>query len=177
MQNVETKRLILRKLNINDLNDFHAYCKKTNIGPMAGWSPHLSVAESEFILRDMIIKDEVMAIVYKENNKLIGTLGFHPYKDIENAREVGFVLDDLYWGKGLMVEVCKEAFKEIFSDNILELYCGHFAHNFRSRRVIEKLGFRLYKIDTDDRFKTYTDKVYLYQMNKEDYLGEENEWI
>ena len=173
MKDLETNRLILRKLRLEDLEDFYSYAKKTTIGPMAGWSPHLSLAESEYILRDMMIKDEVNAIVYKDNNKMIGTLGIHPFADEEFGRELGFVIDDVYWGRGLMVELCQEVIKTLFVDGDAKtIYCGHFAHNFRSRRVIEKLNFQLYKVTADERFETYTDKVYLYKLRKENYLGE-----
>ena len=178
MREIETKRLVLRNLRLSDLNDFNSYSKKSNIGPMAGWSPHLSMAESEYILRDMIEKKEVMGIVYKDNNKLIGTLGIHQYDKEENAKEIGFVLDDTYWGMGLMVELCSSVIDVLFKeDGLKKIFCGHFSHNFQSRRVIEKLGFKLFKIESDARFELYTKEVCLYSMTIEDYFGGKDEGI
>ena len=40
MKTIETERLILRKWQLEDLDDFYEYAKNPNVGPMAGWEPH-----------------------------------------------------------------------------------------------------------------------------------------
>jgi putative acetyltransferase len=145
MKKLETKRLILRELSIEDLNDFYAYCIKETIGPNAGWKPHQSIEESLRILNMMIVENEVWGIEYKENHRLIGTIGLH-VRNFDNAlanrKEIGYVLDDAYWGLGLMTEAVKEVLNYAFLDQELtEVVVGHAITNDRSRRVIEKCGF------------------------------------
>ncbi|MDL2292171.1 GNAT family N-acetyltransferase [Acholeplasma sp. OttesenSCG-928-E16] len=172
MKSIETKRLLLRKPEIEDLRDFNYYAKKPNIGPMAGWSPHLSLAESEFILTDMIINDEVYAIIYKENKKMIGTIGIHPYLEDDEAKELGYVISDDYWGQGIAVEAARAVIDELFKDPLIKrIYCGYFSFNTQSKRVIEKLGFRYLRTVSDEKYKTYSNKQIYNILTKKDYEG------
>jgi RimJ/RimL family protein N-acetyltransferase len=173
MKTMITKRLILRDLKISDVNDFFQYAKKSTIGPMAGWSPHKTVQESLKILKLMIREQEVWGLTLKEEDFLIGTVGLH-VRNFENAvdnkREIGYVLDDRYWGKGLMVEavlkVLEFGFKSLELDEIM---CGHIISNLQSKRVIEKCGFTY----THTEKRPYIDKkdvdVMVYTMTKQDY--------
>ena len=145
MNTLVTKRLILRPLRLTDLAAFYAYAKKPNIGPMAGWAPHQSPAESLKILKMMIAEKEVWGITIKPNDEIVGTIGLHERNlahMIHRAKEIGYALDDLYWGQGLMVEavykVLEYGFKTLELD---EITCGHAVTNLRSKRVIEKTGF------------------------------------
>lgn len=158
---LETPRLILRSWKYSDLDDFFEYASVPEVGPMAGWNPH---TEKEFtlkILTSFIETKHTFAIVYKENNKVIGSLGLDPVKSkgYENGPdqgiEFGYVLSKDYWGKGIMPEAVKEAIKYCFETLKLDIiYCGHFTSNNQSRRVIEKCGF------------TYThDDMYHTRMN------------
>ncbi len=173
MKTLITKRLILRDLKLGDVNDFFAYAKKSTIGPMAGWNPHKSIEESFKILKLMIREQEVWGITTKQDDFLIGTIGLH-VRNLENAvdnkREIGYVLDDKYWGKGLMVEavikVLAFGFKNLDLDEIM---CGHIITNLQSKRVIEKRGFR----NTHTEKRAYIDKkdvdVMVYKMTKQEF--------
>ena len=72
---IETERLLLRAFKEIDLNDFYEYAKVDGVGEMAGWPHHENIEESKKILDRFIKNDIVFAIVYKENNKVIGSLG------------------------------------------------------------------------------------------------------
>lgn len=74
---LETDRLILRPWKEADLNDFYQYASIPGVGEMAGWKHHNSIEVSEKILQSFISGKNVFAIVYKENNKVIGSLGLH----------------------------------------------------------------------------------------------------
>ena len=51
---LETYRLILRKIDENDLADFNEYASVEGVGEAAGWQHHSSIAESELILKKMV---------------------------------------------------------------------------------------------------------------------------
>ena len=76
---IETERLILREFYESDLDDFFEYASVPGVGEMAGWPHHESKDVSKRILTGFINEKKTFAIVYKENNKVIGSLGVEPY--------------------------------------------------------------------------------------------------
>jgi len=173
MKTLVTQRLIIRPLKLSDIEAFYQYAKKPNIGPSAGWKPHESKEESFAILKMMIKDSEVWAITLKESDVLIGTIGLH-VRNFENAllnqKEIGYVLDDTYWGKGLMVEAVKKVIDYAFLDQELDkLLCGHATNNLQSKRVIEKTGFKFTHIEQRDHYDKTKIDIFMYEQTKEDY--------
>ena len=151
-----TPRLILRPWETTDLQDFYEYASVDGVGQMAGWLPHESVEKSQQILDMFLNGKDTFAIVLKENNKVIGSLGIDSSMDIADTpgygREIGYVLSKEYWGRGLMPEAVEAAINYCFRVLQMDyLACGHFEWNHQSRRVIEKCGFQFWK---DVAFKT-----------------------
>lgn len=141
---LETERLLLRRFKSDDLMDFYEYCKNPNVGPNAGWLPHANIDISKVILDEFVNDDKIFAIVYKKNNKVIGSVGLHPDRKRNNSRAImlGYVLSEDYWGRGIMTEACRETLRYVFMEldkDMITIY--HYEFNNRSRRVIEKLGF------------------------------------
>ncbi len=155
MKRLETKRLVLRGLELGDLEDFYQYARKPDIGPRAGWKPHESIEQSLMILSRMIKDNEVWAITLKNRNRIIGTIGLHQRdQEDDSYREIGYVLDDIYWNQGIATEAVKRLIIHAFSDlGLKRVTCGHHPSNTASRRVIEKSGF----IHTHDEKRKRTD--------------------
>lgn len=150
MDAMQTRRLLLRPWRMEDLADFYAYAKDPEIGPNAGWKPHASIDESREILSDFVGNEEVNAIVLKETGRAVGSLGLHrdrlSHERAGPGREVGYVLSRSCWGRGLMTEAVRRAEQYAFEEMKLAfLSVAHFPPNGRSRRVIEKCGFRYEK--------------------------------
>lgn len=151
---IQTDRLILRPFKQEDLKDFFEYASVEGVGEMAGWKHHESIEKTQEILNDFIKEDKTFAIVLKENNKVIGSLGIEKY-GMEQAltefynyqgREIGYVLSKTYWNKGLMSEAVKEVINYLFNDLDLDfLTCGYYDFNNQSKRVQEKCGFKPYR--------------------------------
>ena len=150
---LETQRLLLRPWFESDINDFYEYASVEGVGEMAGWKHHDSIEVSKKILQSFITDKNVFAIVYKENGKVIGSFGLHyswanddpKYKDLK-LKEIGYVLSKTYWGQGLMTEAVKEVIHFCFDKYALDaLTVGHYSENSRSKRVIEKCGFKFVK--------------------------------
>jgi len=145
MVTLETERLILRQWRKDDLDDFYEYAKNPNIGPNAGWEPHKDKSISMKILDSFIEKDEVWAIVDKNSSKVIGSFGLHNDGKRNNckAKMIGYVLDENYWGKGLITEATKKVINYAFEELDLDLISVyHYPFNQQSKRVIEKCGFK-----------------------------------
>ncbi|MBE0700155.1 MAG: GNAT family N-acetyltransferase [Acholeplasmataceae bacterium] len=175
MKTLMTERLILRALKPSDLDDFYGYAKKPTIGPSAGWKPHGSLEESQKILMMMISENEVWGITLKNSDQLIGTLGLHVRNfenALENKKEIGYVLDDVYWGRGLMVEAVKKVLDDAFMEQELsEVLCGHAVDNDRSRRVVEKTGFVYTHTEKRNHYDGTEIEIMMYHITKIQYLG------
>lgn len=148
---IETERLILRPWQQSDLDDFYAYASVEGVGELAGWIHHKNKSETQLILDSFIARKKTFALELKEAGRVIGSLGMEEYDrqgfdgadlDALQGRELGYVLSNEYWGKGLMTEAVNAVIKYCFDElNYDFLTCGHFIRNDRSRRVIEKSGF------------------------------------
>lgn len=174
MKTIVTDRLILRTLKIEDLVPLFSYSRKPNIGPNAGWKPHETIEETARILRMLMNENEVWALTLKEKDEMIGTIGLH-VRNFENAlanqKEIGYVLNDTFWGKGLMVEavhgVLKYAFRDLELDKVL---CGHAYDNPQSKRVIEKTGFHPTHQEKREHFDKTMIDIQMYELTKKEYL-------
>lgn len=145
MKELQTERLILRSWTLEDLDDFYEYAQSLEVGPDAGWPPHKSREESQKILKSFIKNDEVWAVEYKENGKVIGSIGLHKdeMRTGINSKMLGYVLSQDYWGRGIMTEAAKKVIEYGFKEKGLDLISVvHFRFNYRSKRVIEKCGFK-----------------------------------
>ena len=147
---IETQRLILRPWRESDLSDLYAYASVPGVGEMAGWKHHESMEESKRILEMFIRQKKTFAIELQETGRVIGSLGLEemrpdPIGDQRMGREIGYVLSKDHWGRGLMTEAVKAVIDYCFDTLKLDyLTCGHFLRNDRSRRVVEKCGFRYF---------------------------------
>ena len=161
---IETERLLLREFERHDLCDLYEYASVEGVGEMAGWKHHETIEKTQEILNNFIEENKTFAIVLKENNKVIGSLGIEKY-GMEHAltefdgylgRELGFVLGKNYWGKGLMPEAVSAVIRYLFDDLHFDfLLCGYYDFNKQSKRVQEKCGFKPYrKLVMDTRMGT-----------------------
>ena len=173
---IETERLILRPWRGSDLDDFNEYARVDGVGQMCGWLPHKDIDESRRILSMFIDEKKTLALELKENGKVIGSMGLET-RDADlgipenlQGREIGYVLNKDYWGRGLMPEAVKAVIDYCFAQLHFDwLTCGHFLRNNQSRRVVEKCGFRYVKdvvhitrFGTEEPTKLYI----LYNPNK-----------
>lgn len=146
MENIETERLLLRNIEEEDAADIFEYAQEPNVGPNAGWKPHESIEETREIMKKIFIDQPyVFGMVLKESKKIIGTVGLikDPKRDNPHARMLGYAMSERYWGQKLMTEASRAVIDLGFKDpeiNIITCCCYSF--NQRSRRVIEKCGFK-----------------------------------
>ena len=153
---IETSRLILRPFNMDDLDDLFNYASVPGVGEAAGWPHHQNKEESLYRLKHFIEGKHTFAIVYKEDNKVIGSLGLETMGDsfVEKisefhglyGREIGYVLAKEYWGNGLMPEAVKAVINYLFNELDYDfILCAHYDKNLRSNRVQDKCGFIPYR--------------------------------
>ncbi len=177
MKKLETKRLCLRGLRSTDLKAFYAYAKKLNIGPSAGWMPHPNLIHSKKILAMMMEKQETWGIAIRQNDSISGTISLSLKKNGLEQGEIGYVLDDIYWGQGLIAEAVERVIDYGFSDLKLKtILCKHEIGNNQSKRVIEKVGFKYIAQEQKERYDKKTITLLIYRMTKDNYLkGNKND--
>ena len=164
---LETDRLILRTWELKDLDDFFEYASVEGVGEKAGWEHHKSKDKSLEILKMFIEEKKVFAIVLKENQKVIGSIGIEELseeldKDLDNlvGRELGYVLNKDYWNKGIMKEAISKVVDYCFNTLKLNfLMASYFNHNIASKKVLENLNFKFYKdIIIETRYNNIKEK-------------------
>jgi RimJ/RimL family protein N-acetyltransferase len=146
---LQTKRLVLRAWHENDAPTLYKYAKNPKIGPIAAWPAHTSVENSLEIIKTVLSAEETYAVVLKETNEPIGSVGLVTIKSeirsaemAEGEAEIGYWIAEPYWGQGLIPEAVNELIRHAFEDlKITAIWCGYFDGNNQSKRVQEKCGF------------------------------------
>ena len=143
---LETKRLLLRPFTEADADDLYEYAKDPRVGPIAGWPVHTGVDNSREIIRTVFAAPNVFAVVDKAGGKVIGSAGFvgGDFPELPGpANEIGYALSPAFWGRGLMPEAVNELLRFGFEQlGLNAIWCSHYDGNQKSKRVIEKCGFR-----------------------------------
>lgn len=144
---IETERLVLRKWTMADAASLFEYAKDPEVGPVAGWPPHQSLEESQYIIENVLNGAECYAICEKENNVAIGSVelklkGNTDMTTREDECELGYWLGKPFWGRDYMPEAAKALLKRGFEElGMTTIWCGYYDGNRKSKRVQEKLGF------------------------------------
>ena len=156
---IETERLILKKFQLNYAKQmFENYCSREKVTEFLTWYPHKSVNDTIDYLNYILpaYKDKSTyrwAIIWKENNEVIGCIDVINHNDHNLRAELGWVLSDDYWGKGIMPEAAKEVIKYLFDVGYVRIEAIHDVKNPKSGRVMEKVGMKhegvLRKYNTD----------------------------
>ncbi|WP_338645158.1 GNAT family N-acetyltransferase [Flavobacterium sp. KS-LB2] len=145
--NLETERLLLRRVDSNDINEIFAL--RSNPETMK-YIPRPLVKTDEDALEHIAMIDSKIdsdeginwAITLKDNPKLIGIIGHYRIKPEHYRAEIGYMLLPEYQGKGIISEAVKEAVKYGF--NVMNLHSIEAIiapDNYGSAKVLEKNGF------------------------------------
>ena len=146
MRELETKRLVLRKLRADDAESiFRNWASDSEVTKYVTWNVHKDINETKAIL-DMWLAEYDndncyrYGIVNKADGELIGIIdvvGYHHGNPV-----IGYSSCRGYWGNGFMTEALGAVMKELEHDGFTELVI-EAAENIASNRVIEKNGFKL----------------------------------
>ena len=145
---LKTERLILRSFRDTDTEDLYAYAQDPRVGPIAGWPVHGSLEETREIIRTVFAVPHVFALELRETGRVVGSAGLvgrHPAGEFPDCPddEIGYALSPACWGRGLVPEAVGAVLEYSFTKlGLHRVWCGHYAGNWRSDRVIRKCGFR-----------------------------------
>ena len=154
---METERLIIRPWREEDAPSLYRYASDERIGPICGWVPHVSVENSLYIIKTVLSEPEVYALVLKETEEAVGSIGITAGKARSvlhrppDEYEIGYWIGVPFWGKGFVPEAVSLMVRRSFEElGASALWIGYYDGNDQSRRVAEKCGFS-YHHKEDDR--------------------------
>ena len=167
----------MRPWQESDAESLYRYASDPDTGPIAGWPPHTNVGNSLEIIRTVFAAPEVYAVVLKITNEPVGSCGImfsnglHSADMTQDEAEIGYWIGKPYWGQGLIPEAVEALLSRCFNELGLDaVWCGHYDGNVKSKRVIEKCGFK-YHHTNHDTVSPLGDKrtEHFYRMTKDDY--------
>lgn len=171
----ETERLVLRRWRSEDLKPYSRIVSDPEVMLLTGVKPMENTDEAAKELERDIRSDWSFAITLKESKEVIGRIKFH--RDMHrfhvNSLSVSYELLKEFWGMGYMTEALKAMIVRAFEKEKADVIgIDHYAENARSRRVIEKCGFK-YEGTIHCAVRRFDGKVMddvCYYYTREDYL-------
>ncbi|ATP42269.1 N-acetyltransferase [Solibacillus sp. R5-41] len=173
---LETERLVLREITIEDASSILNYLSDKEVMKYYGLEPFQSVNDAldEISWYQSIFSNKTgvrWGITVKDQQELVGSCGFLNV-DAQHARaDIGFELNQSFWGRGIASETLKPiityGFKQLKLQRIQALI---EPANIASQKLVERHGFvregllRSYEY-TCGKF----DDLYMYSLLKQDF--------
>lgn len=145
---LETERLILKEIRVQDAAAIFQIFSSEEMMRYYGQFPMESIEETNHLItkfNENFISDKGIrwAITLKEENRFMGTCGYHNWNRKHARAEIGYELSMESWGKGLMSEALKEMIAYGFeSMNLNRIEALVYPENGASIRSLEKQGFK-----------------------------------
>lgn len=145
---LESERLILRKICEGDVKDINDYAKNPKVSKFLLWSPHPSIEHTKnyyYTVEHLYSKGKFydFAVVEKESGKMIGTCGFTSFDLKGNRGEIGYVLNENFWGRGYGREAVKRLLDFAkYNLKLNSVFAKFIKENVKSERLLSELGFR-----------------------------------
>lgn len=148
-QTLMTKRLILRKFEIDDAQAmFDNWASNPNVTRFMRWQAHTSVEESKENIQRFISRYNQKdyyhwVICLKESNMPIGTIGLFVLNEFDELGEFGYCIGEAYWNKGYTTEALKAVFDFGFRQiQFNRIEACHSVNNPASGEVMKKVGMQ-----------------------------------
>ncbi len=153
-----TNRCLVRKFNINDIDNFMQY--RNNLEWMK-YQSFKGLMKKEYIdelINDNTIYDRIqLAIILKKTNELIGDIFVHRNK---NICSIGYTLNPEYCKQGYMIEVIRKLTEVLKNVGVEIVEASSFEENIDSINLLRKLGFEYDGTEDDvDVYLLMLDKI------------------
>ena len=175
MKILETQKCILRCATLDDANDIYECYKDEKVVEFLPFDTHKNIDDSKKFIQDFFIdsykKHKIghFVIVYKENNKVIGNIGFNNIKTNAKIGEIGICINPFYWKENLSTDLANQVIKFGFSEvglkKIIAMIC---INNKYPNNIIDKLKFK-YKGIRKRKLKNHYINCHRYELTAVDY--------
>ena len=145
---IESKRIILRSWKDEDIGDLVEGLNNINVSKwMAGVTyPYTEKDAKAYIEKTKTLDEKVkipLAIVLKENNKVIGGVDIRNINTKDGTAGGGIWLNEKYQKNGYGTEAFSTKIKFCFEVlGLRRMENGYFEGNDKSRKMQEKLGYK-----------------------------------
>ncbi|WP_419881588.1 GNAT family N-acetyltransferase [Peribacillus sp. B-H-3] len=172
---MESERIILRPISLDDAEDMYEYTSDEETTRFI-YEQHKDLDQTKNVIANYFVKEPIgkYAIVLKESNKMVGAIEFRVH-EWNKSGELGFTLNRHFWGNGYMTEAGKLILGLAFDVLGLErVYAGHEVKNRASGKVLSRLGMKCEGIlRKSEMIKgSLVDSAY-YSILKDEYLNTE----
>jgi len=159
-----TGRLNLVQISKNHTESYYDIMSRDEVTKYYGMDSLNTIEDAKRIITSMNATFESnkgirWAILLKETETFIGTIGLNNLNLWSKKAEIGYELHPLYWNKGITTEAVKEVLRYSFEElNLFRMGAVTYPQNETSIHLLQRLGFK----------KEGTLRGYLYQ-NKQNY--------
>lgn len=168
---IETERLILRKLEISDLEQvYNNWCSDPKVSKYVTWDMHENIEQTKEYIKfklGLYEKDYRFdwVVVIKETNEVIGEIDAVKQSLNYNLVELGYCYGSKYWNNGYATEALKAVIRYLKEVALVEKVTAcHISTNPASGRVMQKAGMNydatLKEYVVDKNTKERADLVY-----------------
>ena len=169
--NIETKNLILRKMNYSDVDDLFEMRKDPRMNEHTDTKLEENTDETRAYIHKMNkgVDDNkwiVWAIEHKQSNKVIGSICIWNIDFEQRNGELGYGIIPDYQGQGLMKEVLLHVVEYGFDVmGLKELYAYTEESNLKSIRLLKKCDFvEINRVDDEGYFNKRVYHMVVYRM-------------
>lgn len=156
---LETARLILRKITEQDAGDFFEYASDHQVALYTSWLPHQTIEETQNLIRNFIEGYQTgrvspWGIQFKADGKFIGTIGFSNWQIAHDRAEIYYSIARAYWGQGLVTEAVRTVIDFGFTRmklNRIEAYGA--PENVATYKIMRKMGMQYEGLMREDIWK------------------------
>ena len=169
---LETERLILRRFDINDVEElfYNGYITDEKMTENLSWKPCKTLEEQRKIIENWVKQYEKndfykWLIETKDTHELIGGIDICNLYKNKDYGEVGYCIGSKYWNQGYATEALRRVIEYLLIECEFHLVEAHHAgYNTASGRVMEKAGMKkdaeLRERRFDKNTGKYTTQVY-----------------
>lgn len=178
MFTLESDRLLLRDWMRADWKEAQVYSSDSEVCKHMIWGPNTERDTKDFIDTAIEIsrikprRGYELAVVHREDNRVIGGCGMQIVGPTGTTAMIGYVLNREYWGRGIMTEAADLLMEFGFGKlNLHRIYATCDTENKASERIMQKLGMRREGHFVKDTFiKERWRDSYLYAILEEEWL-------
>jgi ribosomal-protein-alanine N-acetyltransferase len=174
--NLETQYLRLRSLRETDLDDLYEYANDPAVYEHGMWQPYESRAACADDLERLLQKQDAgqlwwWALECKADNKMIGRCELARVVPSVARAEIGYALNQNYWGRGYMSEAMRSVLQYSFETMGLNRIAAEvLTDNEVSIHLLEKMGFvREGTLRQETKIRGYLEDLHTYALLKSEW--------
>lgn len=148
---LETKRLILRPITLDDVEDFYEMDSNPKVHLFLGNNPVTSIKQSQSAIQGILqqYKDYGigrLAMIKKDTGEFVGWSGLKFERELRKEfdyYDIGYRLKEEFWGNGYATEAAIASLNYGFNDLKLKEICAAAdVNHIASNTILKKIGMK-----------------------------------